>query len=71
MLGELLLFTAIALFSWAFYKWATLNNGYFEQHNIKHMKPKFLVGNTAAMFSNKLDANEFAQMIYSEFPDEP
>lgn len=71
MLAELLLLTAIALFSWAFYKWSTLNNGYFERNNIKHMKPTFLVGNTASMFSNKLTACEFAQSIYNAFPDEP
>lgn len=71
MLGELLLLVALALFSYAFYKWATLNNGYFERNNIKYMKPTFLVGNTAAMFTNKLNACEFGKRFYDAFPDEP
>lgn len=70
MLGELLLFAAISLLAFAFYKWATLNNDYFEKRNMKYMKPTFLVGNTAAIFTNKYTATEFVQILYQAFPDE-
>lgn len=70
MLGELLLFAAISLISYAFYKWATLNNDFFEKRNVKYSKPKFLVGNTAGLFLNKYTATSFAQKTYKEFPDE-
>lgn len=70
MIGELLLLTAIGLFTWAFYKWATLNDSYFERHNVKYMKPSFLVGNTGKMFSNKIDPLEYGKWLCSEFPNE-
>lgn len=70
MLGELLLFAAISLLAFAFYKWATLNNDYFEKRKMKFMKPTFLVGNTAALFTYKYTATEFVQMLYQAFPDE-
>lgn len=71
MFGELVLFAAILLLSYAFYKWATLNNDYFERRNIKYMKPSFLIGSTGVAFSNKYSAVEFAQRLYNAFPDEP
>ena len=70
MIGEFLLCAAIALFSFAFYKWATLNNGYFERRGVKHMKPSFLVGNTAGVFFQKCNAIEFGKMLYDTFPHE-
>lgn len=70
MLGELVLFASIGLLLYAFYKWATLNNDYFEKRQMKFMKPYFLVGNTAGMFLNKYTATEFSQMLYEAFPDE-
>lgn len=71
MIGELLLCAAITLFTWAFYKWATINNDYFEQRGVKYRKPTFLVGNTAGMFFQKYDAVDFANMIYNACPNEP
>lgn len=71
MLGEALLFAALSLIAFAFYKWATLNNDYFEKRNLKYMKPKFLVGNTGGLFLNKYTATGFAQKLYQAFPDEP
>lgn len=70
MIGELLLLVAVALFSWAFYKWATLNNTHFDRRNVKHMKPNFIVGNTVGMFMNKYTAIEFCDWIYNAFPNE-
>ncbi|XP_055312523.1 probable cytochrome P450 9f2 isoform X2 [Sitodiplosis mosellana] len=70
MIGEILLSAAIALFTLAFYKWATINNGYFERRGVKYTKPKFLVGNTGGMFLQKYDAIEFAKMVYNTFPHE-
>lgn len=71
MLGEVVLFAALSLIAYAFYKWATLNNDYFEKRNLKHMKPNFLIGNTAGLFFNKYTAVTFAQRLYQAFPDEP
>lgn len=70
MLSELLLLAVIFLFSLAFYKWATLNNDYFERRKIKYLKPKFLVGNTGGILLNRYNAAEISQMIYQQFPDE-
>lgn len=70
MIGESLLLIAVILFSWAFYKWATLNNNYFERRNVKHMTPNFIVGNTGGMFLNKYTAIEFNSWIYNAFPNE-
>ena len=71
MLGEALLFAALFLIAFAFYKWATLNNDYFEIRNLKYMKPNFLVGNTGGLFFNRYTATGFAQKLYQAFPDEP
>lgn len=70
MLGELLLSAAITLLAYAFYKWATINNDYFQRRNVKFMPPKFLVGNTGGLFSNRYTATEYAQMVYNAFPSE-
>lgn len=61
---ELLLFAI--LISYLFYKWATINNDFFKQRNIKHFKPKFLLGNLEDM-----PATDFAQKYYQAFPEEP
>ncbi|XP_055309672.1 probable cytochrome P450 9f2 [Sitodiplosis mosellana] len=70
MIGILLLLSAILLIVYAFYKWATLNNDYFERQNLKYMKPTFLVGNTGGAFANKYTPAEFLDMIFQAFPDE-
>ncbi|XP_055306358.1 uncharacterized protein LOC129570685 [Sitodiplosis mosellana] len=70
MIGEILLFAAISLISYAFYKWATINNDFFERRNIKYLKPRFLVGNTGGLFFNKYTAAAFSQKLYQAFPDE-
>lgn len=70
MLDGILLIAVIALIAFAFYKWATLNNDYFEKRNLKFMKPYFFVGNTGGTFANKYDAAEFTQMLYEAFTDE-
>lgn len=70
MIGEILLFAAISLISYAFYMWATINNDFFERRNIKFLKPKFLVGNTGGLFFNKYTATAFVQKLYQAFPDE-
>lgn len=70
MLGEFLLLIAVSLFSFAFYKWATLYNDYFEKRNVKHLKPRFFVGNTGDQFLNKYTAPGFMQKLYQTFPNE-
>lgn len=71
MIAEVLLSIVVGLFSYAFYKWATLNNDYFEKRNIKFMKPKFLVGSFGGLFMNKYTATELAELFYEPFPNEP
>ncbi|XP_031624496.1 probable cytochrome P450 9f2 [Contarinia nasturtii] len=70
MLGEILLIATVGLISYAFYKWATINNDFFERRNIKCMKPRFIVGNTGGLFTNKYTVTEFAQKLYNAFPNE-
>lgn len=71
MIGELVSCAAILLLSYAFYKWATLHNDYFERRNVKYMKPSFLIGSTGRAFSNKYDAMEYSDYLYKAFPDQP
>lgn len=70
MISELVLSTALCLLSWAFYKWATANNRYFERRNVKYMKPTFFIGNSADIISAKYTATEYTKKIYESFPDE-
>lgn len=71
MFEGIFLLAAIALLSYAFYKWATINNDFFEKRNVKYMKPRFLVGSTAGVLMNKYDATEFSDKLYNAFPNEP
>lgn len=71
MIGVLLLFVAIFLLSYKFYKWGTLNNDFFERRNIKYLKPKFLIGSSGPTLLGKLTGVELAQKLYNAFPDEP
>lgn len=70
MLGELLLFAALVSISYAFYKWATLHNDFFEKRHIKYKTPNFLTGNSASLFFNKRTAIDFAHSLYESFPGE-
>lgn len=70
MLAEILAITAISLFFVAFYKWATLNNDYFERRQMKYMKPTLFFGNTGGFLINKYTAMEFSQLLYQAFPNE-
>lgn len=71
MFAMILLLATIALVSYAFYKWATANNDYFEKRNVKFIKPSFLFGSTSGLFFNKYDATEFSDKFYSVYPGEP
>lgn len=70
MFGELFLLAAISLILYAFYKWATINNDYFKQRNVKYLKPKFLIGNNGGIYINKYTAAEFSDKLYNAFPNE-
>lgn len=70
MIGELLLLIAFVSLLYAFYKWATLYNDFFEKRHIKHMKPSFFIGNAGKVFFNKTTAIDFAQQLYQSFPSE-
>lgn len=71
MLAELLIIAVFFLFSFAFYRWATLKNEYFKERGIKHLKPTFFVGNFVGQLYDKYTASEFNQLLYQSFPEEP
>lgn len=70
MIGALLLIAAVFLIAFAFYKWATVNNDYFEKRNIRFEKPTFFFGNSGGAYANKYTAPELGDKIYNAFPNE-
>lgn len=71
MIDWLLLLVLLFTISFAFYKWATANDKYFQKRNVKYVEPTFLIGNTGDLFFNRCSAVAYTQKIYNEFPDEP
>lgn len=71
MFNEIVLFAAVILFAYAFYKWARLNDDYFERRNIKYVKSKFLFGNAGDILSSKYTEINCGRNLYNAFPDEP
>lgn len=71
MIEPVLVLIVVALFSYAFYKWATFNNDYFKKRNIKYMKPTFLFGSIFDFIVMRLTAVEVGEYFYVGFPDEP
>lgn len=67
MFAELLLATGIALILYAFYKWLTQKNDFFEKRGIKEMSSSFML---SAFIFRTMDATTFAQKIYGAFPNE-
>ena len=69
---SLLLLVSIAaiLAAIKFYKWATQYHDYFEKSGMKHVKPKFLLGTTGDLMSNKCRPDVFFKQIYNTFPNE-
>lgn len=73
MFAELVFYALICVtVSYAFYKWATMNNDYFKERNLKYLKPKFLVGNTLGLFLNRYEPFNYINKIYfrKEFKNE-
>lgn len=70
MIETVLVSLALALFSYVFYKWASLNNDFFEKRDMKHMKPTFPFGNVLDFIFKKLTAIELAEYFYIAFPNE-
>lgn len=71
------MFVAIILYTWAsglfvyvFYKWATQNQDYFVKHGMKHLKPKFLIGNTFGYYLMRYPSHIFVDKIYNSYPNE-
>lgn len=55
---------------YAFYKWATVNNEYFLKRNLKHLEPRFLIGNIFGLFLKRYTPPDFMDSIYYRFPRE-
>lgn len=70
MFGEFFLLAAIFLILYAFYKWATINNDYFKQRNVKYLKPTFSIGSNGGVHMNKYTAAEYSDKLYNAFPNE-
>jgi cytochrome P450 family 9 len=67
---DALLWTAIGLFVYAFYKWATANNDYFIKKGLKFAKPYFLLGSSTTFVTQHLSMPEYVSQLYNEFPNE-
>lgn len=69
MFSIILLFSAISLLGYAFYKWATLNNDYFLKKGVAFKKPTFLLGSSGKMMLRKLPIADYVKWQYNLFPD--
>lgn len=71
MLSELLFYGSISgtLF-YLFYKWVTANKEYFLKRKLKHLEPKFLIGNTTGLFLKQYTPEKFIDAMYYRFPTE-
>lgn len=65
-----LLSTTMAFVLFELYKWATVNSDYFAKKKLKHLKPSFLLGNTAGLFLKQCNLPEFFDSIYNRYPNE-
>lgn len=71
MLSELLFYAIInGALLYIFYKWATQNNEYFVKRKLKHLEPKFLIGNLLGLFFKRHRPAEFMDSLYYRFPTE-
>lgn len=69
MIGEIIFWSGVLLLVYAFYKWATINNDYFEKRGVSYLKPSFLVGNNGGfLFLMKYTMPEFINMFYTANP---
>lgn len=64
MFDILLIFVAISLFAFSFYKWTTKNDEYFKDRNFPFMKPTFLLGNLGKFMLKQQTAHEFSDSLY-------
>lgn len=71
MFSESLIYITISgsLF-YIFYKWATVNKEYFLKRNLKHLEPKFLIGNMLGLFVKRHRPSEFMDSLYYRYPRE-
>lgn len=69
MFATLTLWTAVLALLYAFYKWATINNDFFEKRGVSYLKPTFLVGNNGGfLFLMRYTMAEFINMFYTANP---
>lgn len=53
-----------------FIKWANKHHKYFAERKIRHLTPRFLIGNTFALLAQKYRVHEFIEGLYNSFPNE-
>lgn len=63
---EMLIYCAIAVAAYFFYKWVTANNDYFEKRGIPFHKPVFLLGSNSNIIWNKMSFPDIVQKWYYE-----
>lgn len=65
MLALILLGTGAGLIGYAFYKWVTANNDYFETRQMAYLKPTFLLGNLGGMMLKIHQMDDWCKWIYN------
>lgn len=71
MLLDWVFYTLVSgILFYAFYKWATVNREYFVKRNLKHLEPRFFIGNTIGLFLKSYRPDYFIDSIYYRFPKE-
>lgn len=70
MLFEILLTLSVSLLAYAFIKWATLNDKYFVERNLPHLKPTFLLGNSGGLLLQNTTAADHMRSLYNSFSTE-
>lgn len=69
MITDFLLWSGISLLLYAFYKWATINHDYFLKRGVRHMKPKFLLGNNSKfLLFRQQTVTDFVTEMYTYNP---
>lgn len=66
----LLLAIGFGLIVYAVYKWAVRPYSYWQSRNVKFLKPTPFFGNTGGFLMGKYSLVDFANLLYSSFPNE-
>ena len=69
MIGDIVFWIGIILIVYAFYKWLTIHQDYFQIRNIPFWKLKYFFGNNIGfMILRGYPMSEFLSMLYAANP---